>query len=99
MGDRIIEVNGTLVTSLTVREVAECVRRRKRDRVLSLVVEKPRKWGLGRLLGRAEQRHAEQVQRFVFGGSYPRTLHLTASPRSLLVGGGWACDFLGILFC
>ena len=78
VNDRIVEVNGINVNGLSVREVAECVRRRKQDRILSLVVEKQRKgWGLGRLFGRSEQRQAESLQRYIFGGSYPRTLHLT----------------------
>jgi hypothetical protein len=42
-------------------------------------VEKPRNGflGLGRFFGRQEQRHEESLQRYIFGGSYPRTLHLT----------------------
>jgi C-terminal processing protease CtpA/Prc len=77
VNDRIIEVNGSAVTGLSVREVADCVRRRRQDRILSLVVEKPRKWSIGRFFMRSEQRQEESLQRHVFGGSYPRTLHLT----------------------
>ena len=77
VNDRIVEVNGIAVTGLSVREVAECVRKRKQDRILSLVVEKPRKWSIGRFFMRSEQRQEESLQRHVFGGSYPRTLHLT----------------------
>lgn len=76
-GDRIIEVNGCAVTGLSVREVAECVRKRRQEKILSLVVEKPRRWGIGRLFSRSEQRSEESLQRYIFGGSYPRTLHLT----------------------
>lgn len=76
-GDRIIEVNGCPVTGLSVREVAECVRKRRQEKILSLVVEKPRRWGIGRLFSRSEQRSEESLQRYIFGGSYPRTLHLT----------------------
>ena len=77
VNDRIVEVNGIAVTGLSVREVAECVRKRKQDRILSLVVEKPRKSSIGRFFMRSEQRQEESLQRHVFGGSYPRTLHLT----------------------
>ena len=49
VGDRIIECNGNLITGLSVREVAECVRRRRSEKILSLVVEKPRKWRLERM--------------------------------------------------
>jgi hypothetical protein len=38
VNDRIVEVNGISVLGLGVREVAQCVRRRKQDRILSLVV-------------------------------------------------------------
>ena len=55
VGDRIIEVNGNLVTGLSVKEVADCVRRRRSEKILSLVVEKPRKWWLERMYDRREQ--------------------------------------------
>ena len=55
VGDRIIECNGNLVTGLSVREVAECVRKRRSEKILSLVVEKPRKWRLERMYDRHEQ--------------------------------------------
>ena len=78
VNDRIVQVNGINVTGLSVKEVAECVRRRRQDKILSLVVEKPRSgWGIGRFFSRSEQRQEESLQRYIFGGSYPRTLHLT----------------------
>ncbi len=56
VNDRIVEVNGVRVTGLSVKEVAECVRRRRQDKILSLVVEKPKKWKIGRFFSRSEQR-------------------------------------------
>ncbi len=66
-----------MVAGLSVKEVANTVRKRRHDSILSLVVEKPRKWHIERLYDLHEKHSEDKMQRFIFGGSYPRTLHLT----------------------
>ena len=53
------------------------MRKRTKDQLLTLVVEKPKKWAIERFLDRSDRRYEDAIQRHLFGGAYPRTMHLT----------------------
>ena len=64
-----------MVAGLSVKEVANTVRKRRHDSASFLWWWRSR--GSGIEGGDLHERSEDKMQRFIFGGSYPRTLHLT----------------------